>query len=355
MKVIKPFVFGIAVCGLMVIGLGQPGGILAESPKMDRAPVPVTVKNFALAETHKMMQGTIAYGGFGEWFHIRELTPLDMQVVVRMNRDTLYSGVVLDLTSPATFVMPDVGDRYQSALIINEGNYAKMVVYEPGEYTLTQDNIGSRYVNVIVRTLVDMEDPEDVANAHAAQDKLKIIQADKGHFEIPDWDTASLDQIRDALKVLGASIRECGGAGAYGANSDDVDPVAHLICSATAWGGWKPENAVYLNFVPRQNDGIMPYVKTIKDVPNARSAFWSISVYNADGFFQENEHGKYTLNSRKTEANPDGSVTIRFGGDPTAPNFLPVMENWNYMLRIYLPQEAYFDGSWQAPEAQPVN
>lgn len=93
------------------------------------------------------------------------------------------------------------------------------------------------------------------------------------------------------------------------------------------------------------NRGETSYVLTLRDVPAGKSAFWSISVYNEEGFFLENPYGKYVVNSRKTEANPDGSVTIHFGGDPTKPNFLPIMENWNYMLRIYLPQEAYFNGS----------
>ncbi len=78
-----------------------------------------------------------------------------------MNRDTLYSGVVLDLTQPATITKPDIGNRYQSVLVINEGNFAREVFYEPGEYELTADEMGSRYVAVIARTLVDAEDPID--------------------------------------------------------------------------------------------------------------------------------------------------------------------------------------------------
>jgi hypothetical protein len=37
----------------------------------------------------------------GKFFHHRELTPLDHQVVIRMNRDTLYSAAVFDLEGRA--------------------------------------------------------------------------------------------------------------------------------------------------------------------------------------------------------------------------------------------------------------
>ena len=213
--------------------------------------------------------------------------------------------------------------------------------------------MGSRYVAVIVRTLVDAEDSDDLAEAHKAQDGLKVIQKSKGKFEVPNWDHTTLNEIRDALKKLGNYLPSRDKA--FGASIKEVDPVAYLVSSADAWGGWKPENAVYQSYVPQKNDGKTSYILTLRDVPAAENAFWSISVYNKDGYFQENEHNKYVINSRKAKANKDGSVTIHFGGDPSQANFLPIMPSWNYMLRIYLPQEPYFAGTWSAPEAQPAS
>ncbi len=123
------------------------------APKRDL--VPVTLEQFPTAETHRMMKDSIDnLDGFGDWGHLRGFTPMDKQFVVRMNRDTLYSGVVLDLTQPATITKPDIGNRYQSVLVINEGNFAREVFYEPGENELTADEMGSYYVAVIARTLV---------------------------------------------------------------------------------------------------------------------------------------------------------------------------------------------------------
>lgn len=315
---------------------------------------PVTLDDFPTAETHHMMQVALeSLGGIGEWAHFRELTPIDAQNVVRMNRDTLYSSLILDLTEPATLTMPDTGGRYQALLVVNEGHFARQVIYEPGEHELTQDAMGSRYVAVIARTLVDAEDPTDLAQAHAAQDGLAVAQADKGYFEVPNWDQSDLDELREAFKTLGRFLQDRDNA--FGASIEEVDRTAFLISSADAWGGWQPKHAVYINRTPPDNDGATPHVMTLSDVPSAENAFWSLSVYNGDGFFQKNEFGKYVVNSRSAEAAEDGSVTIHFGGDPSQPNFLPIMDGWNYMIRIYLPQEAYFDGSWTVSEASVVN
>ena len=236
--------------------------------------------------------------------------------------------------------------------MVNEAHFAKLIAYDPGDYELTKEKMGSRYVAVIARTLVDAEDAIDLAKAHEAQNGLKVAQKDKGRFEVPNWDPVALGKIREALKVLGnyLPIRDK----AYGANIEEVDPIAYLIATADTWGGWKPENAVYQNFVPQKNDGKTPYTLTLKNVPAREDAFWSISVYNEDGYFEKNEFDKYVVNSRKAKVDEDGAITVHFGGDPSQSNFLPIMAGWNYMLRIYLPQAPYFDGSWKAPKARLV-
>jgi hypothetical protein len=177
-----------------------------------------------------------------------------------------------------------------------------------------------------------------------------VKQKSKGRFDVPNWDPEALGEMREALKTLGNYLPSRDHS--FGASIEDVDPIDHLVSTADAWGGWQPEHAVYKNFVPQQNDGKTAYTLTLKDVPAGDNAFWSISVYNEEGFFQENESGKYVVNSRKAEADEDGAVTIHFGGDSAQPNSLPIMPGWNYMLRIYLPEKTYFDGSWKAPEAK---
>jgi hypothetical protein len=85
-------------------------------------------------------------------------------------------------------------------------------------------------------------------------------------------------------------------------------------------------------------------------------AFWSISVYNAEGYFQKNAFDAYSLNSVTAKKNTDGSVSVQFGGcDSKIPNCLPIMPGWNYMVRLYRPRAEVLDGKWTFPEAQPLS
>ena len=46
---------------------------------------------------------------------------------------------------------------------------------------------------------------------------------------------------------------------------------------------------------------------------------------------------------------------MRFtGGDPDSVNFLPIMEGWNYIVRLYQPRKVILDGTWAFPAVQEV-
>ena len=78
--------------------------------------------------------------------------------------------------------------------------------------------------------------------------------------------------------------------------------------------------------------------------------FWSVSVYNKDGYYQKNEYNAYSFNSVTSKKNKDGSVTIHFGGDPKQPNYLPLVPGWNYIVRQYRPRKELLEGKWRFPE-----
>lgn len=313
--------------------------------------VPVTVLNFTRAETDRYFGNAVNQTGLGRFEHGREFTPVDEQSVVRMNRDTLYSWSVFDLeAAPVTITLPDSGERYMSLMVLNQDHYAIDVAYAPATVTLTREKVGTRYVQAILRTLADPNDPADLKEANALQDAVRVEQASVGVFEVPSWDPVSLTKVRDALAVLGSTIGT--GTGAMFGKRDEVDPVLHLIGTAVGWGGNPPSAAVYRSGVPERNDGKTPYVLTVGEVPV--DGFWSITVYGESGFMVENELDRYSLNNLTAERDADGSTTIRFGGDPSARNHLPISPGWNYTVRLYRPRAEILDGSWSFPEAQPA-
>ena len=64
----------------------------------------VSPDNFTRAESDRYFGNVVKDGGFGKFAHNRELTPMDKQLVVRSNRDTLYSAGVFDLDAgPVTY------------------------------------------------------------------------------------------------------------------------------------------------------------------------------------------------------------------------------------------------------------
>lgn len=310
----------------------------------------VNATNFARAETDSYMALYSAQGAFGKLLHIREPVPIEEQDVIRMNRDTLYSAGVFDLTEPVTLTTPD-SDRFQSMLAINQDHYVVSVAHDAGVYTLTEDSVGSRYVFVIFRTFMDPNDAEDIVKANALQDAIVTSQANPGALELPDWDRDSLLQTRGLLNALAAGLSgEV--VGSFG-SKDQVDPILHLITTGSGWGGNPPEAAVYGNGIPTQNDGAKPYRLSVADVPV--DGFWSLTVYNEDGYMQANDLNAYSVNNVTAERDADDGITIHFGDcDDGRVNCLPITKGWNYVFRLYQPRAEILNGSWTFPDAQPM-
>ena len=57
-----------------------------------------------------------------------------------------------------------------------EDEYSLPAAYGAGKHTVTKMQVGTRYVLVGVRTLVDPGDAADVEKVHALQDAIKVEQ-----------------------------------------------------------------------------------------------------------------------------------------------------------------------------------
>ncbi|GAA2970715.1 hypothetical protein JOD63_000819 [Microbacterium terrae] len=304
----------------------------------------VNADNFALAETHRMMRDLQRNaGGVNRFLHSRTPADIENQAVIRLNRDTLYSFAVVDISAGATFTLPEHGDRYMSAMVVDEHHYIDAVFHGAGEHRLTLDEFDTPYVVLAVRTLVDPTDAADVAAVAALQDQIALDAVSATEFEMPDYDTTTFDETRDALLALARNLT---GFDEMFGSADEVDPVRHLIGTAAGWGGLPSSEASYIGVDPRLPVG--SYELTVGDVPV--DGFWSISVYNAAGFFEPNAQGAYTVNNITGVRGDDGTITVRFGDHPAGlPNVLPITEGWNYLVRLYRPRPEIADGSWSFP------
>ena len=309
--------------------------------------VRVNVDNFVRAETDRMFANLLAGADDSHWLHFREPVPLDHQTVIRMNRDTLYSAAIVDASEGVTITIPDPGERYLSVMVVNQDHYINQVLHDPGVHTLSAEQVGAPYALIAARILVDPADPKDVKAVNALQDALGVATPSNRPFVMPEYEEASFNDTREALLALARGLE--GYSHSFG-RADAVDPVRHLIGTASGWGGLPEYEAFYVNVEPglpvAEYKLIVP-----QDVPV--DAFWSVSVYNAEGYFEPNDRNANTLNSITAQRETDGSVVVHFGGcDDDRTNCLPIVEGWNYLVRLYRPHPEVIDGSWQFPSIE---
>ena len=238
-------------------------------------------------------------------------------------------------------------------MLQNQFTLTPLSVYNGGD-NLTTGDFGTPHVLVAARVLVDAADPRDVTAVNAMQDQLGLDASSARPFVMPDYDQASLKATRDALMELAKGLS--GYEHAFGAKNE-VDPVRHLIGTAAAWGGLPDREATYLNVSP--NLPAAEYQLTVRDVPV--DGFWSISLYNAKGYFQPNDRGAYTVNNITAipdhdSRSPSASAAAPMDG-PTACRSWMAGTTWSaYTARA--PRSSTAPGpsppSRQPPDARPL-
>ena len=322
---------------------------LADS-STDSGEIPINVNNFIRAASDfELGKYESLAGGVNRFLHFREPTPIAQQSTIRMNRDTLYSAAVVDISKGATVTLPDAGDRYMTLMIVNQDHLINAVFTGGGSYALDQSKYDTPFVLVWARFLVDAADTEDVAAVNKLQDQIVVEAGSATPFVMPSYDEGQYRAMIAAILNLGPFIPD---SSCMFGSKEEVDPVRHLIGTAGGWGGLPEREAYYVNVDPN-----LPVAEYVINVPASVpvGAFWSISLYNAQGFFEPNDQQAYSINSVNGARNDDGSMTVHLGGcQDGRVNCLPIMEGWNYTVRLYQPGPEILDGSWVFPAAQPV-
>lgn len=309
----------------------------------------VTYENFGQVETSMQMDRYKANAkGINKWYHIRKPAPYNAQTTIRLNRDTLYSFALVNVKKNAKITLPDNGERYMSLMPVNELGYTNEVWYGKGNYEITSDIIGSDYVLLIVRILVDANNPADVQKANDLQDMLQIQAKDNTDYIMPKWDKASYDKIYESLLAMSQILDST--ANAFGKKTE-VDPLRHIVCTAAGYGGLPTKDAYYLNGAPMSSQA--NYKIVVKDVPV--DGFWSFTVYDEAGYLFESKDGLSSLNNLTATPSADGAYTIYFGNcAKNKVNCLATKDGWNYIVRLYEPQAEILSGIWELPALQEV-
>ena len=177
----------------------------------------------------------------------------------------------------------------------------------------------------------------------------RLKQTDSGSFEIPKWDPVSQKAVRDALISSPPRCRNSRGCSAPKQHRPDTtaDRSGHGM-------GRQSRNRCHVFQLPPGRTTTAP-PGTGSGWARSRRRLWSVTVNNKDGYFSPNPQNAYSLNNVTAQRDPDGTITIQFGGrDSESANCLPITPGWNYLVRLYRPHEAILNGEWTFPEAQPL-
>lgn len=91
------------------------------------------------------------------------------------------------------------------------------------------------------------------------------------------------------------------------------------------------------------------------------NAFWSLTMYDHDGYFIPNPINRYTIGDRSDlKQNKDGSIDIYIQqespGKEKESNWLPAPPGeFNILMRVYWPKEEMTNGSWKTSPVTKVN
>jgi len=88
------------------------------------------------------------------------------------------------------------------------------------------------YVALAARTLVDASDPEDIKEANALQDQMKIESVSARPYSHPNYDEDSYQSTYKALLELGRGISDT--RRTFG-KKEEVSEVRHLLATAWSW------------------------------------------------------------------------------------------------------------------------
>ncbi|MDB6107248.1 MAG: hypothetical protein JWO52_7247 [Gammaproteobacteria bacterium] len=166
-------------------------------------------------------------------------------------------------------------------------------------------------------------------------------------------------------EILSTGIHENGWSFNPNIGSYGTDYLLRAAVARFGLGANGPADAIYADAV--KDSANIPLVGTNSYVihfapgqtPPARG-FWSLTVYDADGFLVRNPINRYDVGSQTgLVSNSDGSVDIFLQN--TAPHTLPT--NWlptpaapfTLTLRIYWPDQSVLGGAWIPPAVRSMN
>ncbi|HTR73892.1 MAG TPA: DUF1254 domain-containing protein [Solirubrobacterales bacterium] len=204
--------------------------------------------------------------------------------------------------------------------------------------------------------------------------KLGVVpgeEFDPGRFD--EGEIAAIEAgVADAKKALPAALPSLGAhANGWLVTTDTIGVYGNhylkrSVVAQIGLGANPPEDAIYPVLLAdadgKPTDGDSDYVIHFEaDALPPVAAFWSITMYDAEGFQVANELDRFAIGDRDALTfNDDGSLDIYVQKENPGPeresNWLPSASGPSGItMRLYAPAESVLNGSWSPPPVRRVS
>jgi len=307
--------------------------------------VVITQKNFIHADSTRAYLKELAVSGgkVNVIRPMRDFANTDNQDVIRMNSDTLYTRIILDVKGGAT-ITTKAYDGFQNIMLLDPNHSEIKTLMGAGTVKVDESMLTEgHHAYVLIRTglLRDLPEKEMFAAAHKAQDNISITyKSSEPYVPAVKYDFTTLDKIK--YKILADFVqhpKKDTVKNGFG-TTKTRDPEAAKVVIAIGWGGLSGTNAVYSAFVGHGEREAFTITKP--DLEYAKHGFFSFTIYNADGYIATMN---YAINSDDMVENKDGTYTINFLASGEPENGLknvvrtPRGKLWTGVFRCYYPKD----------------
>ena len=154
----------------------------------------MTLENYEVAESDLAFYNITKLVGMNTFFNSPTgALDLDNQTVVRMNRDTYYSGAIIDTTQGATVTIPETNSRYLSVMVVQNDHYIDQVFLEPGTHEITSE---TDFAMVAMRIRANQSDPADDEAIAALRAGVKLEVGGNASHVRPNYDMEQMVALR---------------------------------------------------------------------------------------------------------------------------------------------------------------
>ncbi len=319
-------------------GVGKNGVALASSPSfVTTKGEMVTMDNVVRAETAKYFAEETILTGPNKFRHERNSIDLKNQTIIRSNPDAFYSYAVYDASKGITVTVPP-HEVYHSVQVFDENHVTLAVIY-PGETaSVKHDQLSyGDHVYLFMRTIPTALDEAGLKTLHEHQDAVVVkAGSDKPYVSEVKYDLDSFNKLRNDL--IARTAKELIVYKGFIEDIKDIDAPHYQMANISGWGGLPASHAHYFIILPgdegSKNGKPSSMTFSAPELQYDRNAFWSITIYDNDGWIALEP---YKITSLNAKPNKDGTFTVNFNGPEGSINNVPVPKNWNGLFRCYLP------------------